>query len=399
MNDVIIISITLLSGLLVVYHHLGYPLVLRWLQRHRQQPHVTAPHRNYTESRVDNTLPSVCIVIPAYNEERWIADKIRNIAVLDYPVDRLSVIVACDGCRDATAAIARATAMEPECLHLAIEIREYEINRGKVAIINEVVENVSSEIVALSDVSALISVDALLIAAERFKDAGIGVLNGHYRLLNPGSPGEAAYWQYQGRIKASEAALGSTLGAHGAFYLFRRSLFKPIPADTINDDFILPMNIVTAGFRADYDGRIHALEQEKADQDMDQQRRRRIAAGNFQQLVRLKQLFLPRYGGVAFNFVSGKGLRVLMPFLMISALLGCIWLSTSYVFFAVLSAVQLLAYSLAAWQLLLRPKNSNRITQTLGYLVSGHIAGLIGTLRYIGGLERGIWKRVGEEQQ
>lgn len=394
MNELSIILITLLSGALVIYHHVGYPLILRWIQSRTSSKKHNTVTRKYTSTKDDVALPTISVIIPAYNEERWIADKIRNLAIIDYPANKLNIIVACDGCSDKTADIARKTSQETECIHLNIDIRDFPVNRGKVAVINEVIESVSCDLVALSDVSALISVDALVIAADHFNDPQVGVLNGHYRLLNPGSTGEEAYWQYQSRIKSSEAAIGSTLGAHGAFYLFRRKLFSPLATDTINDDFILPMKIVAAGYRAEYEGRIMALEQEQADNNMDHQRRRRIAAGNMQQLLRLKSLLSPNHGGVAFAFISGKGLRVLMPFLMIIALVGSVALAKDYVLFYFLAAAQLLTYTLAGWQLLFQPKQSNKIIQTLAYLVGGHSAGLIGSLRYIAGLERGRWKRV-----
>ncbi|MCP3870929.1 MAG: glycosyltransferase family 2 protein [Gammaproteobacteria bacterium] len=393
MNDLLLITLTLVSGLLVVYHHLGYPLVLRWARRRRPEQNIEARQRRYVSGTKDRELPTVTIVVPAFNEQRWIAEKIRNLAVLDYPPDCLRVIIGCDGCTDNTAVVAAQTAKEAECRQLQIDIHQFSRNRGKVAVINEVIQNIESELVVLSDVSALSSVDALLIAAERFKDPGIGVLNSHYRLLNPGSSGEAAYWNYQSNIKASEAALGSTLGAHGAFYMFRRSLFQRLAQDTINDDFILPMEIVAKGYRAEHESRITALELEQADQTMDQQRRRRIAAGNLQQLLRLKRLLLPRYGSVAFAFASGKGLRVLMPFLMLATLFGSLLLATEHPFFALMAAVQLLVYALAAWYMLFQPRSAHRHIRTLAYLVSGHLAGMTGTLRYLLGLERGRWSR------
>ena len=213
-------------------------------------------------------------------------------------------------------------------------------------------------------------------------------------MLSPGSEGEQAYWNYQSEIKASEAALGATLGAHGAFYVFRRDLFESLPADTINDDFILPMKIVAQGYRAEYENGINALELEKTTDDQDYQRRRRIAAGNIQQLLRLKKLFSPRYRGVAFSFISGKGLRVIMPFLMIFSLLGSLYLAFTYQVFAAFAALQLFAYLLACWHLFCAPKKSNKVCKLLAYLVSGYFASLIGTLRYLLRLDKGHWKKI-----
>lgn len=255
-------------------------------------------------------------------------------------------------------------------------------------------KDISSDLVALSDVSALISVDALLIAAEHFHDPNIGVLNSRYQLLNAGSTGEAAYWEYQCQLKTCEAALGSALGAHGAFYMFRRCLFEPLAADTINDDFILPMEFVAKGYRAEQDNRITALEMEQTDSSMDHLRRRRIAAGNLQQILRLKQLLLPRYRGVAFTFASGKGLRVLMPFLMIIAFIGSAVLVFEFTVFVFLIALEVCAYGIASGYICLQPERAHRYIKTLAYLVSGHAVSLTGCLRYLEGLERGRWKPV-----
>ncbi|MFT6926250.1 MAG: cellulose synthase/poly-beta-1,6-N-acetylglucosamine synthase-like glycosyltransferase [Psychromonas sp.] len=393
MNNFALLTLTLISGLLVIYHHVGYPLILRWVSKRRPNKAPFTGARHYTDSAADNTLPRITMVIPAYNEQQWIAEKVRNMAALDYPSSRLRVLIGCDGCSDNTYEIAVQTAAEVECQQLDIEIINFTENRGKVALLNTLIADLNCDLVALSDTSALLSIDALLIAAERFKDSKIGVLNGHYRLLSPGSLGEQTYWDYQSQIKSSEAALGSTLGAHGAFYVFRRALFTPLAADTINDDFILPMKIVAAGYRADYEQNITALELEKSNDSQDRQRRRRIAAGNFQQLLRLKNLFLPRHGGIAFAFISGKGLRVMMPFLMIIALLGSLLLAFESTLFMLLAGLQIGAYSVAGWELLCKPVNSHKLCRLLAYLVGGHIAGLIGTLRYLLRLDKGHWKK------
>lgn len=393
MNNFALLTLTLISGFLVIYHHIGYPLILRWVSKRRPNKAPFTGARHYTDSAADNALPRITIVIPAYNEQQWIAEKIRNLAALDYPSSRLRVLIGCDGCSDNTYEIALTTATEMECQQLDIEIINFTKNRGKVALLNTLIADLNCDLVALSDTSALLSVDALLIAAERFKDTKIGVLNGHYRLLSPGSLGEQTYWDYQSQIKSSEAALGSTLGAHGAFYVFRRALFTPLATDTINDDFILPMKIVAAGYRADYEHNITALELEKSNDSQDRQRRRRIAAGNFQQLLRLKNLFLPRHGGIAFAFISGKGLRVMMPFLMIIALVGSLLLAFEYAFFMLLAGLQIGAYLLASWELLCKPVNSHKLCRLLAYLVGGHIAGLIGTLRYLLRLDKDHWKK------
>ena len=396
MLEGILIAATLVSIFLVVYHHALYPVLLGVFQKVFGEPPVDFNNRGYAMLK-DESLPRICIVMPAHNEAEWIREKILNLSILDYPSDRLKIVLACDGCTDQTAEIARQCLSLPECEELDLEVREFKQNRGKVAVLNHVVPSLDADLLALSDVSALISVDALLIAAAHFQDPGIGVLNSHYQLARPGSEGEASYWNYQAHIKSSEAALGATLGAHGAFYMFQKELFEPLNPNTINDDFILPMQIVAKGYRAVHDDRIMALELEQADLEMDHRRRLRISAGNMQQLIWLKKLLLPRYRGVAFAFASGKALRVAMPFLMIIAYAGSITLAQSSLFFLLAALLQSLLYGLAVWALYLPADSRPRMINTLSYIVAGHVAGLLGSLHYLFNKPCGPWKRAGAQ--
>jgi len=395
MIESILIIITSLSILLVIYHHIGYPMILKLIQRKlHQHSELAMAERHYASSDNDKQLPSLTLIVPAYNEQQWIADKIYNCTAIDYPADRLTIIIACDGCTDNTVGIAHYTLTKPACQDLNIEVRDFSENRGKVAVLNDVINSVNSDLVALSDVSALISLDAFLIAATQFKTKKLGVINSHYCLLDPGSVGEANYWNYQSKIKLAESELGSTLGAHGALYIFRRELFTPLAADTINDDFILPMTIVAGGYVAKQDNRIVAVELEQANSSMDWQRRVRIATGNMQQVLRLKNMLHPHYGGIAFNFASGKALRVLMPFLMLISLIGSIMLAPYHLAFVLLAGVQILLYVLAGLQLTVMTQSDNKLLKVLAYLVSGHLAGLVGALSYLFTDTKTPWKPV-----
>ncbi|GAA5644677.1 glycosyltransferase family 2 protein [Vibrio proteolyticus] len=393
MNDLLLMLICVCSGVLIVYHHVGYPILLSWyFARHPQQQPVDVI-RGYRCSKKDRKRASVTILVPAYNEERWIADKIRNLATLDYPRDKLTVYIACDGCTDRTVAIAQDTIQEGICDETHFEILDFNKNRGKVAVINDVMSRIQSDITALSDVSALISVDALLVAEQHFKKPAVGVVDSYYRLLQSESTAEEAYWYYQHHVRKKEASLGSALGAHGAFYLFRTHLFEPLQASTINDDFILPMNIVRKGYRTHYADDVMSLEMETTDQSADFRRRLRISAGNMQQLIQLRSLFLPRYKGVAFAFLSGKGLRLLTPYLMLLCIATSALLH-DYTLFRTLFFTQLLLFAIAAaGSLIPRLKNWKPIN-LITYLIAGHLANLLGGLKYLVGLESGRWTRV-----
>lgn len=385
--DLLLGSATLIAIALLAYHHAGYPLILRRAGRHPPAVPPAVP---------DEALPRMTVVVPAYNEAAVIAAKIDNLRTLDYPAGRLDVIVACDGCSDATAGVASAAAtLEPV---LDADIRDFPDNRGKVAVLNDVLRGPLGDIVCLTDASALLNPDALRIAAAHFADPRVGTVAATYRFAETGTEGEAAYWRYQTENKRREAALGVLIGCHGAGYFFRAGLFRPLPDDTINDDFILPMSIAAQGYRGIYEPRIVATELEVASLSQDQRRRRRIAAGNMQQMIRLARVLHPRHGVLAFAFGSGKVLRALSPYLMILALAGSIWLwCRGSVFFGILAPLQILFYAASVPKLLQPARRWPKPIELTHYLVAGHWAALIGGTRYLLGLESGRWQRVGED--
>ncbi|WP_447065833.1 glycosyltransferase family 2 protein [Vibrio alginolyticus] len=396
MNDLLWIIGFGLSAFLIVYHHVGYPLLLKWLPLKRQAE-TKAPfvERAYKASKTDSQLPSITVIVPAYNEEQWIAEKIRNLASLDYPRDKLRVVIACDGCTDNTAEIAQATIQEAICSDTLFIINDHQINRGKVALLNEEMRHVSSDITALSDTSALISCDSLLLASQHYQNENVGVVNATYQIMSTDNQGEAAYWQYQSRVKHQESLLGSTIGSHGAFYTFRTHLFEPLEVSTINDDFILPMRIVLRGYSAIYEPNMLALELEQSSDDADFKRRLRISAGNMQQLMQLKKLLLPRYRGTAFAFLSGKVLRLATPYLMIVCFICSLLLAHNPLFQVMLSA-QVGIYSIALITYLMPALNTIKPFKLISYIVIGHLANFIGGMKYLLGMENGRWKRVNQ---
>ena len=386
------------SVLAVIYHHGVYPLALRLLARRARAAQGVAP--GGAALLPPDALPAVTLIIPAYQEAGFIAAKLEDCARLDYPRDRLDVIVACDGCTDGTEEVARATLADPALAalfaDLRVEVRAFPINRGKVAVLNDVIGALPGGIVGLSDVSASLSPDCLLRAAAHFADPTIGVVAATYALRVAGSTGEAGYWAYQTAIKADEAALAAPVGVHGAFYLFRRDLWQPLPPDTINDDVILPMAIVAGGARAVYDTQMVATEEERTAQAQEFRRRVRIASGNVQQALRLWRLGDPRRPGLAFVFLSGKGLRALVPLLLVIAFATNVLLAIAGLrFYQVMLIGQLAFYALAGVALLV-PERMPRAARFAAYFTAGHAAGLVGAVRQLSGRDTGRWGRAGE---
>lgn len=377
------------SVAIILYHHLVYPALLHSFAEAK---------RRRTTIRVGSLAPlaaaeppSLTVIVPAHNEAAVIASKIINLEELTYPRDRLRFVIALDGCTDETRRIAEsAIAATPSFRNF--ELAEYVSNVGKVAVLNEQIAKASSEIVALSDASASVGHDAAAAAARHFADARVGVVCGTYSISGSGNNGERTYWRYQTQVKADEGALAAPLGAHGAFYLFRRRLWSPLPADTINDDFVLPMKIVLDGFRAVYDETIIAAELERAPMKQEFRRRVRIGAGNLQQVVRLAKLGHPRRGWLAFIFLSGKGLRATLPFFLIVAFCANVALALSgQVLYQGILAAQMALIALAAIGASRAKALLPKPLDAVCYLIHGHAASTVGALLLLAGQKQQAW--------
>lgn len=391
MIDTLLVTIATISAALIVYHHAGYPVLLKLLARRAGEP-VRPPAVTAADD-----LPSVRIIVPAHNETKVIAQKIANLAALDYPQGKISVLIALDGCTDDTATVV-AAALGRLPRNDRFTVVTYAQNRGKIAVLNEQIEQASEDIVVLSDASATVNADSLKLAARWFSDDQVGVVCGTYRVKVAGSEGERAYWDYQVAVKAAEAAVAAPMGAHGAFYMFRRRLWTPLPSDTINDDFILPMRIVAQGYRAVYDRDIVALELERTEAEQEFRRRIRIGAGNMQQLVRMPRLLNPRLGAAAFVFASGKALRPLIPFLAIAGFVASAILAAGgSVPFMVLVALAIATGGVAWYAVRRRGSSLPQVVQWLGYLAEGHTASFIGAVQFLAGARIGSWQPDGPD--
>ena len=384
----------LISLFLIVYHHVVFPVFLKMVNTFSKEQENFVNNRSPYSQEGSYTLPEITVLIPAYNEEKYIAEKIMNLAAVDYPANRLRVIIGCDGCTDRTHGIAQQTVKSLYWSDTRFEVINYRKNQGKVITINKLMNEVDTELVALSDVSALLSIDSLLIVAKRFKNPAVGAVTGSYKLFTPGSDGESSYWKYQANIKRAESIMGSTIGAHGAFYVIRRGLFREIPTDIINDDFYLPMKIVEAGYKVEYETLINAVELEGSSTEMEWNRRLRIGAGNMQQIIKLKSVLRPKYAGVCLNFFSGKFLRVLVPYLLIVSLIGSGIAALSNPYFLALFACQIIGYTASLVYIKHDIKFFRKVGQPIAYIVLGHFANLCGSLRYFSGSANLAWKKV-----
>ena len=198
------------AAAIAVYVYAGYPLVLLVLGRVLRRP----------VARGDVT-PDVSLLVAAYNEAGVIEAKVRNALALDYPEDRLEIVVASDGSRDDTAEIVRRLADGRR-----VRLFDYPSNRGKLHVLNDTVPHLRGEVVAFSDASSMLAPDALRRLVRSFADPKVGAVSGVYRVTKREEAAhgkqEDLYWRYETFLKLKEAAIGSVLGAHGSLYAVRR---------------------------------------------------------------------------------------------------------------------------------------------------------------------------------
>src|ERR1700733_6441738 len=297
-----------------VYVYFGYPLLLWALQAVFR----SAPRPQPIE-------PSVSLLVAAYNEAAVIADKIRNSLALDYPAEKLEIVVASDGSEDATAEIVRSFEAESGG---RVRLLNYPQNRGKTAVLNDAIRELRGDIVAFSDATSMLAADSLRILVQSFNDPHVGAASGVYRLLKKDQAQlgaqEDIYWKYETFLKVQEARLGAFTGAHGSLFAIRRALY-PFPSEnTINDDFTIPMRILERGHRVAYEPAAVAFEEAHEMEGFS--RRVRITAGNIEQLREIKGLLWPPRPFVLFCLLSHKTGRLIVPVFMFIALIANILL-------------------------------------------------------------------------
>jgi cellulose synthase/poly-beta-1,6-N-acetylglucosamine synthase-like glycosyltransferase len=244
----------------------------------------------------------------AFDEEA-IRQKIENCLALDYPPDRLEIVVGCDGCTDRTAEVARAAGGDRVIVH------ELSPRSGKPAALSKLVPNAKGDIVVLTDANVMLEPGAVRALVRRFRDPAVGAVVGRLRLYNPTRAEfeESLYWKYETALKYYEGKHGAVLGANGGLYAIRRILFSPIRPDTIIDDFVIPVRIAVRGWRVPYEPDAVAHEETTEDAGREFGRRARIGAGDWQALARVPALLDPRTGFVFFSFVAHKLLRWMTP--------------------------------------------------------------------------------------
>jgi biofilm PGA synthesis N-glycosyltransferase PgaC len=340
------------AAVLTVYVYFGYPLLLAAWARVAPKP-----------VRREAVTPGVSIVIAARNEAASLEARLDNLLSLDYPQDRIQIIVVSDGSTDRTAQLLAGYRRHVDSVLLPPS--------GKANALNAGVAAAEHEVIVFTDARQTFAPDALRALVAPFADPGVGGVSGELVLdcesgVSDSTIGDGvgAYWRYETWLRRQESLIGSTLGSTGAIHALRRDLWKPLPPETILDDVLAPMQAVLSGARVVFEGSARAFDRTSAAGSEEFQRKTRTLAGNYQILKLQPRLLVPFLNPVWLQFVSHKLGRLVVPYALLALLLSSGALARDSRFFGVVFGLQVIFYGLAFYGAVLDRRGREELRAT-----------------------------------
>lgn len=390
-----IILLTILfwaSFILLFYSYILYPFIMQLLAKGKESNTLL-----YTKA----ALPHIVFITAAYNEENVIEQKLKNFLALDYPISKMTVFIGSDNSTDATNKICTAFAEKNDCINF-INLKQ---RGGKAGVLNALLENhidaSNFEVAIMSDANVLLKEDAVFEMVKHFKNKSIGVVAANIinttAKYNEVDTQERFYISKENELKSNEGKVfGATIGAFGACYAIRMNKIEPIPPNFLMEDFYLSMKVLAEKMRSITELNAIAYEDLPGKIEEEFNRKRRISAGNFQNLNVFKYLLFQQPFGVAFTFFSHKIIRWFGPFLLFTAFSCLAFLSVLasveqlYQWFFVLSNVILIGALLD--YALMNVNIHVNLLRLLRYFLLMNFALFLGFLDYVKGVQTNIWK-------
>ena len=287
--------------------------------------------------------PTVSLVVAMHNERDNVEAKLENCLDLDYPEEKLQVIVSLDAPTDGTDLVAQSYASS------RVEVVGSAVRGGKAEAINRGVRIARGSIVMFVDAKQRLERKAIRELAANFADESVGAVSGELVLLDAGGrearDSVGAYWRYEKKIRAMESDIHSVPGATGAIYAIRRDLFEPLAPGTILDDVAIPMRIVLGGHRAVFDPAARAYDAVTGSPNDEYIRKRRTLAGNYQLFAEMPELLIPWRNPIFIQVISHKAGRLIVPYC-----LGVLFLANLFLldgWYRVSMALQVVWYVMA----------------------------------------------------
>jgi cellulose synthase/poly-beta-1,6-N-acetylglucosamine synthase-like glycosyltransferase len=375
-----------LCWLLVIHSYVLFPLILSIATGQKKNNALV-----YTS---DEELPHVDILLAVYNEEIVIDKKIRSTFESHYPLDKIHFYIGSDNSTDRTNAIIEKYKQQYPQLSLTV----FAGRTGKPNIINQLVEQSSSDLLILTDANVFFYPETIYELVKHYKNKEIAVVGGNLVNNQHRKEGiavqENEYLKRENTIKYQEGVLwGSMIGAFGGCFAIRRDQYVPAPPNHIVDDFYISMSVFKRGMKAINE--LSAVYYEDITDKIEEEFRRkvRISIGNFQNLQALRGLLWPLWTGLSFCFISHKILRWLAPVFIITALLVNLFLLTANPFYILtfLGQVFLMLVPLLD-KGLKKLKIHLSLLRFISHFYVMNFALLMGLLSYRSGVKTNIWK-------
>jgi poly-beta-1,6-N-acetyl-D-glucosamine synthase len=383
------ITIFWISLFIVFYTYLGYGILLYLLVKTKRA------FKGKTHIHTDTgNLPTLTLVVAAYNEADLMEEKIANTIQLNYPKEKLSLLFITDGSTDDSPAIINK--------YPNIHLMHSPERRGKIHAIHRAMDEVHTEVVVFTDANTFLNKDALVNIARHYSNAKVGAVSGEKRVkvedVSDATAGEGFYWKYESTLKKWDSELYSVVGAAGELFSVRRNLYTPVQPDTVLDDFMISMLIAAKGYQIVYEPAAYATESSSENIGEELKRKIRIAAGGIQSILRLPQLLNPfRFPVLSFQYISHRVLRwTVTPFLMILAFIlniiivakgAAMWYTLIFICQALFYAAAFFGWLLQQWKIKVK------ILFIPYYFCVMNYAVFAGIFRYFGKKQSAIWEK------
>ena len=329
------------SLVLIVYTYVGFPMIIFLRGLWRQRPYQSA-----------EITPPVSLIIAAYNEASSIGAKLDNVLLLDYPRERLDVIVVSDGSDDGTNEIVEQ--------YIGEGIRLLPLPRqGKAPALNTAVAAAKGNILVFSDANSMYAPNAIRALVRPFADPEVGGVAGNQCYLNDRNSsgtgeGERSYWSFDRKLKQFQSQAGNVISATGAIYAIRRSLFQNVPGG-VTDDFVTSTRIIAQGYRLVFAPGAVAYETVAKSSDVEFGRKVRVITRGLQAVLLMRRLLNPlQYGFYAFQLFSHKVLRRLIVYPLLALLVVSPFLWHGGLFYQLSTVGQVVFYGSGTVGALLR---------------------------------------------
>jgi len=367
---------------LIIYCYIGYPLILIILGF-------------FFGKKVDKgeITPPLSLLIPVYNEEKIIQKKIENSLELDYPKEKLEIVVASES-NDATNEVVK------KYQNKKVKLFSFSERKGKQHTIYQVLPRCQGEIVVLTDANGIFEKDALKKLVRNFKDPRIGCVSGELKYNNPEKSGvgesEGIYWRYENFLKKTESKLFSLLGANGSIYAIKKELYRPL-SEVRGDDFDLPIRVLEQGYGVVWEKEAVSKEDVYPEAVEELKRKVVIVGWHFRgALILLKESLIKKFQPfLIFQLISHKIFRWLIGFFLIFIFISNIFLLKNYCFL-IFFLIQLLFY-LLAFLGYLKDKRGAKVNKLVGliyYFTMVNFAALVGVARGVLGRQGPTWEKV-----